>query len=459
MGVPVLTAVTGAPWEAELVTSLERAPSGVEVVRRCVDLPDLLAAAVVGSARAVLLSADLRRLDRDALSRLRLAQLAVVGLFTPGDEEAERRLRQLGVDQVLPADVPPEAISRAVSLALASAVDEQGSHERARVASTTEVGTTGWSAGPADERRTAGSDSVDEPHETGAAAPGRLLAVWGPTGAPGRTSIALAIASEAADLGVTSLLVDADVYGGTLAQMLGVLDESPGLAAAVRSANAGSLDVPALARSAPAVAQRLRLLSGISRADRWPELRPAGLEVVLRLARRVAALTVVDCGFSVEEDEELAYDTSAPRRNGATLAALAEADVVVVVGAGDPVGVQRLVRSLAELREVLPDVRPLVVLNKVRRSAVGADPEAQLAEALERYAGVRPIAFVPHDLAAFDAALVQGRSLREAAPGSAARAALRSLAGELAGRPAGSAGRRRRGAARDPRVSGSRVRR
>ena len=45
MSVPVLTAVTGASWEAALVAGLERTPTGITVVRRCVDLADLLAAA------------------------------------------------------------------------------------------------------------------------------------------------------------------------------------------------------------------------------------------------------------------------------------------------------------------------------------------------------------------------------------------------------------------------------
>jgi len=69
MRVPVLTAVSDAVWEAELVAALERGDLGVAVVRRCVDLADLLATATTGSARAVVLSADLRRLDRDALTR------------------------------------------------------------------------------------------------------------------------------------------------------------------------------------------------------------------------------------------------------------------------------------------------------------------------------------------------------------------------------------------------------
>ena len=62
------------------------------------------------------------------------------------------------------------------------------------------------------------------------------MAVWGPTGAPGRTTVAVGLADEAARLGISTLLVDADVYGGVVAQVLGLLDESPGLAGAARLA-------------------------------------------------------------------------------------------------------------------------------------------------------------------------------------------------------------------------------
>ena len=82
---PVLTAVTGA-WEAALVSGLEQVGGEVVVVRRCVDLPDLIATAGTGQARAVVVSADLRRLDGEALTHLAAAGVAVVGLVDPGDE-------------------------------------------------------------------------------------------------------------------------------------------------------------------------------------------------------------------------------------------------------------------------------------------------------------------------------------------------------------------------------------
>jgi Flp pilus assembly CpaE family ATPase len=418
--VPVLTAVSDAVWEAELVAALGRGDLGVGVVRRCVDLADLLATASTGQARAVLLSADLRRLDREALTRLAVAGVAVVGLVPPDDEDAERRLRQLGVRHVLPSDSPPEVLSVAVLEAV-----------------------SGGASGPADglaglaEPRRALPDPPPAPAEPvvplGGDGAGRVVAVWGPTGAPGRTTVAVGLAGETAAFGRSVLLVDADVYGGVVAQVLGLLDESPGLAAAARLANAGTLDLPGLAGLARQLDPQLRVLTGISRADRWPELRPGAVEAVLGLARSLAQVTVVDCGFALEQDEELAYDTAAPRRNGATLAALDAADTVVVVGSGDPVGLQRLVRGLADLAQAVPGVQPVVVVNRVRATAVPGDAAGQIRAALGRYAGVSDPVLVPLDVAGLDAALATGRMLSEASPGSPARAALAGLAASLAG--------------------------
>ena len=433
MAVPVLTAVSDAVWESHLVAALERGDLGVSVVRRCVDLADLLATAATGQARAVLLSADLRRLDRDALSRLAVAGVAVVGLVPPGDEDAERRLRQLGVLHVLPSDATPEQISTAVMETVAGRT------------------TTPAQALSYADPRTALPDLPDVPGEAPEVpvGSGRLVAVWGPTGAPGRTTVAVGVASELALLGRSTLLVDGDVYGGVIAQVLGVLDEAPGLAAAARLGNTGQLDLPALADLARTVSADLRLLSGIARADRWPELRPAALEGVLDLARSLAAVTVVDCGFCLEQDEELAYDTAAPRRNGATLTFLEAADTVLAIGSADPVGLQRLVRGLGELKEAAPGVAPRVVVNRLRATGVPGDAEQEIRTALQRYAGVEDVVFVPLDVAGVDAALAGGRTLAEAAPGSPARAALADLAASIAGVPRA---QRRRGLLRGRRT-------
>ena len=113
------------------MSAFEHQDFGVIVVRRCVDLADLLAAASAGTARAVILSADLRRLDRDALARLATAGVAVIGLVAQGglpgtSDDAERRLRQLGVRHVLAADAGPALISAEVATAIADGVATGG---------------------------------------------------------------------------------------------------------------------------------------------------------------------------------------------------------------------------------------------------------------------------------------------------------------------------------------------
>jgi MinD-like ATPase involved in chromosome partitioning or flagellar assembly len=262
---------------------------------------------------------------------------------------------------------------------------------------------------------------------------GRLVAVWGPTGAPGRTMVAVNLAAETARVGRTTVLADADTYGGAVAQVLGLLDEAPGLAGAARAANNGALDLPGLAQHARQVTPRLRVLTGITRTERWPEIRPASLEVVWELSRGLAEITVVDCGFCLEQDEELSFDTAAPRRNGATVTTLEHADVVVAVGSADPIGLQRLVRALSDLRDVVAGADVRVVVNRMRPSVVGSDPEQQVRRALERYAGVLGVLIVPEDRPAFDAALLRGQTLAEVAPRSSARQAIAALAANLVG--------------------------
>lgn len=404
----VLTAVTHRD-EAPFVEALGAAP-GVELVRRCADLAELLSAGAAGVARVAVVSPDLRGLDRDALRHLAGHGVRVAGLVATTDEEGERRLRQLGVATILhPGDVPV-AVAAALT-ALASATTSRPTRDGA------------------DPGADPGVEETDEqPGAPGIPTP--VTVVWGPTGAPGRTTVAVTLAAQLAATGVRTLLVDLDTWGACVAQVLGMVDEAPGVAAAARASEQGGLDVPGLARLAPEVAPGLRVLTGLPRADRWPELRAAAVEDVLRLARTVVEHVVVDTGFALEDDEELSYDTAAPRRNAATLTALEAADHLVVVGAADPVGLQRLVRAVQEVALVAAPA-PTVVVNKVRPSAAGARPEHTIGEVLGRFAGLDDVRFVPWAPQECDEALLAGRSLVEEHPRAAVTTALAALAADL----------------------------
>ncbi|WP_298460340.1 hypothetical protein [uncultured Cellulomonas sp.] len=449
MTVPVLSALRGVR-ESSVVTALEGAGGRISVTRRCADLAELLGAAAAGLGRVALVPDDLPLLDREAVVLLRESGVRVVALVDGGPRATERMLA-LGAEVVVDAGAPVADVVATV-LSLADPGPGPGT------AGVRAVGVAGALPDPAGAPAASDAGSGDVPvgdstvgdgaapdggAEGPPVPPGRTVAVWGPTGAPGRTTVAVNLAAELAALpapGVAggapgALLVDADTYGGTVAQVVGLLDEAPGIAAAARAAGQGVLDVTALARLTPVVEPGLRVLTGISRADRWPELPASSLDLVWETARGLAQWVVVDCGFCLEQDEVLSYDTHAPRRNAATLSALAAADVVVVVGGGDAVGMQRLVRGLSELADsgVAALARRVVVVNRVRASAAGRRPEHAVRDALARYAGVDDPHLVPDDGPAVDAALLRGATLREASPRSPAQASIAALAARVAG--------------------------
>jgi MinD-like ATPase involved in chromosome partitioning or flagellar assembly len=428
----VLCAVRGS-GETAVVTALTTPGSGLAVARRCADLTELLAAAGAGAGTAAVVSGDLPGLDRETVAHLHGCGVRVVAL-AEGQGWLLDRLRAIGVDVVLDEGTPSAVL-------VATVRDEARGQGRGHVPGA------GPPGGPVPDAAAHGGDGLEARH-------GRVVAVWGPTGAPGRTTLAVHLAAELAGLGPRSerrrtgrrgsrgasavtpeqqaevLLVDADTYAGSVAQHLGLLDESPGLAAAARSAGQGALELPLLAGLAAVVAPRLRVLTGISRAARWPELPGVSLDVVWEVGRALADWTVIDCGFALEQDELLSYDTRAPQRNGATLSALRAADVVVAVGGADAVGIQRLVRGLGDLADsgVTTGTARVVVANRVRATAAGPRPEAAVRDALGRYGGVKDVHVVPDDRAALDAALLAGRTLAEHAPQSPARRALVALA-------------------------------
>jgi MinD-like ATPase involved in chromosome partitioning or flagellar assembly len=444
--VRVATAVT-ADGEPALVAGLSRQP-GVEVVRRCADLAELLSCTASGLARAVVVSADLRGLDAETLDRLRLDGAACVVLDGGQEDGTSARLARLGFEHVLAADAAPPEVGRALLLAAqvaASGATRSGGQGVAGRLDVTTVGRRAEAAVPSSRDRALGHSEprralpvpvAANATEDALVGTGRVVAVWGPPGAPGRTTIAIGLAAELAGRGEATLLVDADTYGASIAQCLGLLDESSGLATASRAADRGSLDLTELSRLAPLVAERLRVLTGTTRADRWPELRAGSITAALDLARSLARWTVVDVGFCLEQDEELSFDTAAPRRNGATLAALSVADHVLAVGTADPVGLQRLVRGLDDLRQVTA-TEPVVVVNRLRAGPVGSNPGRRIRDALRRYGDVSDPILVAHDQGSLDAAMLTGRTLVEHCRSSPVRQALQDLVFRLtAGAPA-----------------------
>jgi MinD-like ATPase involved in chromosome partitioning or flagellar assembly len=277
----------------------------------------------------------------------------------------------------------------------------------------------------------AGARPVDDGHIAEAPVdspePGRLVAVWGGPGAPGRTTVASELAIGLARAGRQVALIDGDSWAASVAQRLG-LDESPSVTQAARLAGDGWPEpIDRCLQPGPAGCS---VLVGLARAELWPEVRERAWTAVLAAARARADVVVVDLAAPIEEDEDLVVDRSPYRRNTMTVQALREADDVLLVSAGDPIGLRRGIVAHRTVADVRPEVarRTRVVVNRAPAAPRRLqDCSAQVAE----WTGRPPLAFLPTETA-FDRVVWEGRPLHEVAPRSPWLRELRGLVGALA---------------------------
>lgn len=431
----VLVLASAASWETEALEVLNAA-TGLVVLRRCVDVDDLMAAATTGQAEAAVVSADSRGLDTPAVAHLRRHGVVPLVVLPGGTREgAAERLAAIGVRTVLPADE-----LATLPQVLAALAEQRESDDRAEPSPDLQGPDGGGASLPlAMEPRSAG-DLLGGPR--------RVVAVWGPVGSPGRTTVATALAAELARRGRPTVLVDADPHA-SVAQHLGVLDQVSGLLGAVRLAAAGTLEgrVAGLCR---AITPQLGVMTGLPRADRRREVGVGTVPEVLEHVRELADV-VVDVGWELVSD-------GGHRSDGVWgLEVLETADEVVVVGSADPVGLARLARGLVELEDVAGRLPLRVVVNRMRGSLGMA--ESEVAGLVQGFAATGSIHFLPDDRTAVDRALVAGRSVADE-PGSRLAVGVQRLldavhpatveGAEARGRRTGALRRRRAGTARRP---------
>lgn len=399
----VVLLAAGEAWESPALADLEQHRE-VVVLKRCVDVDDLLASVTNGQADVAVVSLDAPGLDPATIAHLRRHAVRPVAVTDAraGDLDAREQAQRLGIRALVSAgelDTLPEVVT--------TVEDVADTRVRPRA-----------DAVPGDAAPMEGAPAPGPaPGDAGTRdAEGRLVVVWGPAGAPGRTTVATNLAAEVARRGAPAVLVDLDPYGGAVAQQLGILDEVSGLLSASRLAGAGTLE-ERFVTVCRGVGDHLAVVTGLPRADRWREVRGAHVERLLETARTWGDV-VVDTGFSLEEDPGSDFG-GRPGRNTLTLAALDAADEVVVVGAADPVGLARLARALVELRERGTGAPVRVVVNRMRASIGWSEKEiAGMVEGFSRVAGLH---FLPDDRVVVDRALVTGRALVDSGDGTLVR--------------------------------------
>ncbi|QIG44220.1 hypothetical protein G5V58_16855 [Nocardioides anomalus] len=385
----VLLLAAGAAWETQALSVLGGRRDLV-VLKRCVDVDDLLATATSGQADSAVVAVEAPGFDVAAVDHLRRHGVRPVAVVA--DEPGAVRAERIGVRRT---------VTDVAELPVALTTDAEPE--------------------PPPEA---------EPEAEARAGRGTVTAVWGPVGAPGRTTVATAMAAA---LGRTerTTLIDVDPYGGTVAQVLGVLDEVSGLLAAARLAGSGRL-VEGFASVQRALDGRLTVVTGLPRPDRWSEVRPGTIELLAETARTEGHV-VLDAGPGLDEDDL----TGRPSRGAITRAALEVADEIVAVGTADPVGLSRLARALTDLRAQHPVTPVRVVVNRMRPTLGWS--ERDVAAMLADFTRAVAIHFLPEDRATVDRALVTGRTVQETAPASPLAQAVDALVGRD-----GSSGRLRR---------------
>ncbi|MDI6911923.1 hypothetical protein [Nocardioides sp.] len=410
----VLIVASGAAWEPTALLRLGDHP-GIVVLKRCVDVDDLLAAATAGQADVAVLGLDAPGLDRSAVDLLRKHGVRPVAIAPGGATLDGGRLRaaRIGVHRV----VTDDDLDRLVETVLADESPATAVRPPAPLGPPPSGPPSPQPSGPP-----AGAPSP----------PGRVIAVWGPAGAPGRTTLATALAAESARRQRRTVLVDADPYGGAVAQQLGILDEVSGLLSAARLASSGQLE-ERFASVQRGLDPHLSVVTGLPRGDRWVEVRAGAIEHLLEVGRERGDV-VVDTGFSLEDDATPDFGTR-PGRNQMTLGALEVADEVLVVGVADPVGLSRLARALVELRDLTAGRPVHVVVNRMRATLGWS--ERDIAGMVGGFARVAGLHFLPEDQATVDRALVSGRTLVEVGDSPLGRAVARLADALSPGAPGG----------------------
>lgn len=334
----VILAAPDVLSEPDLVAAAGAA--GLHITRRCVDAADLMACAAADVTTPIVVSAGVPRLSGALVSRLQAAHRPVIALAVIDEDQV--RVRAWGITAVVP-------VGEAASTMQAVAGHLSG------LASGPQTGVwdTGLWASP--DATGGGPAQLSEPAVAIGAEgdrAGRVISVWGPPGAPGRSTTAIGLAEAYAQQGHRTLLVDADTHAPSIALMIGMLEDTSGLVVACRHADNGSLTPRSLRSTSREVAPNMCVLGGLLRPDRWPDARPGALSEVWRCCRRAFDVTVIDVGASIEDEPTgSANPVLASQRNAAAVTALAQSDAVLAVCRADSLGLARLAIGLPVLAD------------------------------------------------------------------------------------------------------------
>lgn len=230
---------------------------GIQIARRCVDAIDLRAAAELEPDLPVIVSFDFPRLDGDHVRALMRGGRTVVGMVEQDQHATE--LARLGIHRWVSAQGAAETTMRFVADALRG-------HAPSGV----------WQVEPVEISR------------------GTVIGVTGPHGAPGRTTMAIALGRALTQS--PTCVIDADFLAPAMTVRLGVIDDVSGLTLALRHLDHGSLRAATVSSAAQPTAEGFALLSGVRDRALRRLIDAHQRDAVVRCAAEAYRWVVVDAG-------------------------------------------------------------------------------------------------------------------------------------------------------------------
>jgi MinD-like ATPase involved in chromosome partitioning or flagellar assembly len=204
------------------------------------------------------------------------------------------------------------------------------------------------------------ASAIAEPRGNGSTAGrGSVVVVGGGSGSPGRTEVAVAVASILGDRGEATVLLDVDEHDPSIAPRLG-FEVTPGVLDALAALGSDGELAGCLGRRAGFATGHVGfdVVCGLASSSDWSQTRElSGLVDALRSGwRRV----VVDTGPLCGPDQI----PPGGARNAATRTALRGADHVVAVCTATPMGVLRFLQWAASAVELLGHTPLAIVVNR-----------------------------------------------------------------------------------------------
>ena len=375
-------------YEAPIIQAIQARSDTLAIVRRCADLAEVIAAARAGVADLAVVDGADPDLTAEAIQSLRESGMSVIALAPHGDRA---RLSALGVASVAAPGSPEQVVNSLIAATKTPRV----------------------SAAPTCPPAPARPPSP----------PGSVLAVWGTSGAPGRTTLAAGIATILARTAPT-LLVDADTGNPTVAHLLGLPVHASGLSVLARAASRGTITPQDVAAASLERARNLSIITGLATPHRWREVSRSGIAVIVAAARRGARYSVIDVAAT-----SLDKPGRGANRDDASTGVLAAADRIIVVARGDIVGINRLSHVARWWEQQDSDTPVEIIVNRVSTDAIGPRPLASLQTAIGAFMPECIFHVVPEDPGVARACL-RGKALGENGTRCAATDALETIVGQ-----------------------------